>query len=184
MARLQQFAGLGFLDGDSWAGIIGLLDGDDFGELLFVRGGRGELLYTFLSTEDTEGHGELQQLFCPRRTGILGLLDGDDFGELLFVRGGRGELLYTFLSTEDTEGHGELQQLFCPRRTGIFGLLDGDDFWGTLCLVRGGGRLRRGRFWSGEGGGWGRSSRGRAAAEGSFVELGGERQGARGYQAS
>ena len=41
-------------DGDSWTGNYGFLDGDDFGEHFLIGGGRVELLYTFLSTEDTE----------------------------------------------------------------------------------------------------------------------------------
>ncbi len=98
-------------------GIHGLLDGDDFRELLFVGGGRGFMDYwmgmilgnCFLSAEDAEGRGEWQ---------------------LLFVRGGRGGTRRTataffprrtrrdaengncFFSTEDTEEHGERQHLF------------------------------------------------------------------------
>ena len=93
--------------------------------------GRGELIYIFLSTEDTEGHGKLltafvrggrggarraSYTFCPRRTrrgteNFLRLLSTEvteGHGELLtaFVRGGQGgtENFLLLLSTEDTEG--------------------------------------------------------------------------------
>ena len=55
--------------------IFGFLDGDDFGERFFVRGGLGFLDFWMGTVSGNT--------FCPRRTRILGFLDGDSYGEHL-----------------------------------------------------------------------------------------------------